>query len=120
DKCHSWYIVCVSLTPYVLRLRFYSAFCTEHTNCTVKYTQGTLYFYCEVYVAWCINDVDTMLQRTWLWFVFFLVSPVACRSSGSNCDTSFLLLLHPVHGSSTIMSITNFIVNTSIIKDTLC
>ena len=49
-----------------------------------------------------------------------LQSPVTCGSSGSNCDTSLLLLLHPVHGSSTFMSITDFVVDTGIIKDTFC
>ena len=47
-------------------------------------------------------------------------SPVTCCGSGSDCDTSFLLLFHPVHGSSTFMSITNLVIYTSIIKDTLC
>src|SRR5699024_10289412 len=42
-----------------------------------------------------------------------------CCGSGSDCNTSFLLLLHPVHGSSTFMSVTNLVIHTSIIKDTL-
>src|SRR5699024_5361836 len=39
-----------------------------------------------------------------------------CRSDG---DTSLLLLLHPVHGSSTFMGIADLIVYTSIIQNTL-
>ena len=38
DECHTWYIVGISLTPYVLRLWLYTALSTEYTNCTVKYT----------------------------------------------------------------------------------
>ena len=61
-----------------------------------------------------------MLKCSWLWFSELFKCPVTCCSGRSNCNTSFLLLLHPVHGSSTFMSITDFIVNTSIIKNTLC
>ena len=52
-------------------------------------------------------------------FVVLLQSPVTGCSCRCNGDTSLLLLLHPVHGSSTFVSITNLIVNTSIIKNTL-
>ena len=108
NKCHSGYVVVVSLTPYSFGLRFYTAFCAEYANGTVQYTQGTFNFYCEVNVTWCVNDVDSVT-----------IPLTSCRC-GSNCDTSFLFLFHPVHGCSTFMSITDFIVYTSIIEDTLC
>ena len=119
DECHTRYVVGISLTPYVLRLRLYTTFCTEHADSAVQYTKGTLNLYGEVYVAWSIDDVDTMLKGTFLRLAVILQSPVtgcSCRCDG---NTSLLLLLHPVHGCSTFMSITNLIVNTSIIQNTL-
>ena len=80
DECHTRYIVCVSLTPYVFRLRFNTALCTEYTNSTVKYTQRTLNFYSKVNVSWSINDIDTVFQSTGFWFAVLLQCPVACCS----------------------------------------
>ena len=119
DECHTRYVVRISLTPYVLRLRLNSTLCTEDTNCSVQYTQGTLNLYSEVYVAWCVDDVDTMLQRACLRLGMIFQSPMASGSCRCNCDTSLLLLLHPVHGSGTFVSITNFIIDTGIVKNTL-
>ena len=110
----------ISLTPYVLGLRLYTTLCTENANSAIKYTEGTLNLNSEVYVAWCIDDVDTVLKCASLRLCLFLECPVTSRSCGCDCDTSLLLLLHPVHGSCTFVSITDLIVNTSIIKDTLC
>ena len=120
DECHSRYIVGISLTPYILRLRLYTTLCTENADSAIKYTEGTLNLNSEVYVAWCIDDVDTVLKCASLRLCLFLECPVTSRSCGCDCDTSLLLLLHPVHGSCTFVSITDLIVNTSIIKDTLC
>ena len=61
DESHTRYIVGVSLTPYVFRLRLYTTLCTEHAYCAVQYTKGTLYFYSKVNVSGGINDIDTML-----------------------------------------------------------
>ena len=35
DECHSWYVVSVSLTPYIFGLRFYTTLCTENANSAV-------------------------------------------------------------------------------------
>jgi hypothetical protein len=40
----------------------------------------------------------------------------SCRSNG---NAALLLLLHPVHGGSTIMYLTDFMAYTSVKKDTL-
>ena len=61
DECHTRYIVSVSLTPYVLRLRLNATLCAENADSAIQYTKGTLNFYGEVYVSGGINDVDTML-----------------------------------------------------------
>ena len=81
DESHTRYIISVSLTPYVLRLWLNTALCTEDADSAIKYTQGTLYFYCKVNMSWGINDVDTILFCTRRRFVFFLRGPVACCSS---------------------------------------
>ena len=72
DECHTGYIVGISLTPYVLRLRLYTTLCTEHADSAVQYTQRTLNLYGKVNVARGIDDVDTMLQSTWFRFALFL------------------------------------------------
>ena len=61
DECHTRYIVGISLTPYVLRLRLYTTLRTEHADSAVQYTKGTLYLNRKVYVARGINDIDTVL-----------------------------------------------------------
>ena len=61
DKCHTGYVVGVSLTPYVLGLRLHTTLRTEYTDSAVQYTQGTLYFNSKVNVARSVNDVDTVL-----------------------------------------------------------
>ena len=39
DECHTGYIICIRLTPYILRLRFYTTFCTENTYSSIKDTK---------------------------------------------------------------------------------
>ena len=48
-----------------------------------------------------------------------MVLPEGRGSSGGDCDTSLLLLNHPVHRSSTIVSFTDLVVDTSVEQDTL-
>ena len=91
-ESNSWYFVCVCLSPYIFRLRFYPAFCTEYSYSTVQYTKRTLYFYCKVNVARSINDIDTVI-----------VPLSSCRSR-SNGNTSLFFLLHPVHLRSSFVS----------------
>jgi hypothetical protein len=45
--------------------------------------------------------------------------PETGGGSGSNGDTSFLLLRHPVHGRRTVMGLTNAVVDTGVEQDTL-
>ena len=81
DKCHTWYIVGIRLTPYVLRLRLNSTLCTEHAYGAIQYTKGTLNLYCKVNVAWSINNIDTVFLGTRLYLAVFLLGPVAGCSS---------------------------------------
>src|SRR3712207_4808082 len=119
DEGHTGYMIGISLTPYILRLRLYTTLCVEDADCAVEDTQGTLNLYGEVYVSRGIDDVDAVLLGTLLQLRLLLKSPVAGRSCGSDGDTSLLLLLHPVHGSSTFVGLTDLVVNTSVIQDTL-
>ena len=59
-------------------------------------------------MSWCIDDVDAVAL------------PVCRRGSGSDRDTAFLLLCHPVHGGSTIVRLTHLVVDTGVVQDTLC
>ena len=58
-----------------------------------------------------VNDVDSVL--------FVLELPEARSGSGSNRNATLLLLLHPVHGGSTVVYLTNFVRDTGVIKYTL-
>ena len=46
-----------------------------------------------------------------------MVTPKTTCCSRSNRDTSFLFLLHPVHGGSTIVNLTNLVINPRVIQD---
>ena len=61
----------------------------------------------EVNVSGSIDNIDSVLL------------PVCSSSSRSNCDTSFLLLLHPVHRSRTVVCLTDLVVDTGVEQDTL-
>ena len=57
----------------------------------------------------CVDDVDAML------IVLVVHSiPETGSSRGGNGDTTFLLLLHPVHNSRTVMHLTNLVRNTGV------
>ena len=115
DERHSRHVVRVRLTPYVLRLRLDPALRAKYADGTVQNAQRTLNFHGEVNVPWRVNDVDTMFQGIFLWLRVVFQSPVTSRGSRSNRDTPLLLLLHPVHGGSAFVSITNLIIYTGII-----
>ena len=85
DVYHSRYVVFVSLTPNGFRLRLNTALCAQNGYRAVKHAERTLNFNGEVNVSGSVDNIDTM------------VFPEASSSSGGDCNTSFLLLLHPVH-----------------------
>jgi len=107
DIDHSRYMVLVSLTPYGLRLGLNATLGAQNGNGTVQHTQGTLHLYGEVHMPGGIDDIDSVLL------------PEASGSSGSNGNTALLLLRHPVHGCCTIVGLTDLMVNTRVIQDTL-
>ena len=111
---HTRNLVLVSLMPNGLRLRLYAALCAEYGYGTVQNAQGALYLYGKVNVARGVDDVDTMLRE-----LMSRAGPVAGGSCGGDGDTTLLLLLHPVHGSGTVMGIADLMVYTGVIQNTL-
>ncbi len=104
------YIVLVGLTPYCFALGFHTAYGAECGNSTVEHAQRALYFDSEVNVSRSVNKVD---------FVFVVVVLPECGSSGGgNCDTSFLFLLHPVHGSGAVVHLADFVRKACVEQDT--
>ena len=104
-------MVLVSLTPYGLRLRLYAAYCAECRNSSVKYAQRSLDLHGKVHVARSVYQVDLVGLS--------VVMPEGCGGSGSNGYTPFLLLDHPVHGSSSVMHLTYLMSFSRIVQDTL-
>ena len=49
-KRQTRYVVGISLTPYVLRLRLYTTFCTEHADSAVQYTKRKLYLLSLIHI----------------------------------------------------------------------
>ena len=113
DICHTRYFVFVSLTPYGFRLGFNTALGRKYCNRSVQNPQGTFNFYRKVNVARSINNVDTV-------GVVLLLGtfPHAGSCSGSNRNTTFLLLNHPVHSSGSVVDFTDFMGLTGIEQDT--
>ena len=119
DECHTRNIVLICLSPDIFRLRLNTTLCSKNTYRSVKDTQGTFNFNREVYMAWRINDIDTVLKSAGHRFCFFFQSPVAgcrCRSDG---NTTLLFLSHPVHGCGTVMRFADLVINSCIIQDPL-
>ena len=107
---NTWHIIFISLAPYSLRLRFNSTYCTVCSNSTIQDTQRALYFCSKVNVSRSINQVD--------FISITCIFPTSCSSSRGDSNTTFLLLCHPVHCSSTIMYFSNFVSQTRIEQDT--
>ena len=107
DEANTRDIVLLSLAPNLLRLRLDTFLTVEDCDGTVEHTQGTLNLNGEVDVARGIDDVD------------LVVVPETGHSSGGNGDTALLLLLHPVGGSATIVSLADLAVNTRVVQDAL-
>ena len=105
------HIILISLTPNSLRLRLYTTHRAQRHHSTVQDTQRTLYLYGKVHVTRSVYQVD---------FVFIAcVVPESGSSSRGDSDTTLLLLLHPVHRSSTVVYLTDLVCQTRVEQDTL-
>jgi hypothetical protein len=59
-------------------------------------------------VSWCIDDVDPV------------IAPETSGRSRRDRDPALLLLLHPVHGSRTVMHFTDLVGFTGVEQNALC
>ena len=105
------HIVFVSLTPNGFRLRLNTTYSTESHHGTIQNTKRTLHLYGKVHVPRGVYQVDFVLIA--------LVRPISGSCCRSDSDTTLLLLNHPVHSSSTIVHLTDFVCQTGVVQDTL-
>ena len=121
DVHHTGDFVFISLTPNGLRLRLDTTLCGQNGHRTVQNTQRTLDLNSEVNVARSVDNVDAvtiLLERDRI-LLGLGVRPVAGGSSGSDGDTTLLLLNHPVHRGAAIVDLTDLMVDTGVVQDTL-
>jgi hypothetical protein len=78
---------------------------TKYRDRSVQYAQGAFYFYCEVHVAWRVDDIN------------LAVTPQAAGSSGGNRYAALLLLGHPVHSGRPVMNFPDFMNPAGVIQD---
>src|SRR6185295_7501378 len=107
DKTNSGDAVLIGLTPDFFRLRLHSMHRVKHSHGAIQNTQRPLHFGGEVHVAGGINDVDPN------------VAPGAGGGGGSNRDAALLLLLHPVHGGSAFVDLSDAVRLSRIKQDAL-
>src|SRR6185369_8147664 len=100
--------ILVGLTPDRLGLRLDAAHRAEHGHGAVQNAQRALHLDGEVDVARGIDNVDAV------------VFPVAGGCCGGDGDATLLLLLHPVHGSSALVHLTDLMSNAGVVQNTLC
>ena len=115
DIYHAWNAIFVSLSPNSFGLRLNATLCTKNCYRAIENSQRTLNLNCKVNVSWGVYDIDSVLT-----LIVVASAPEASSSSRCNCNTSFLLLYHPVHSSRAIMSLADFMVDTGVEKDTFC
>src|SRR6185295_12129113 len=107
DKTNSGDAVLIGLTPDFFRLRLHSMHRVKHSHGAIQNTQRPLHFGGEVHVAGGINNVDPN------------VAPGAGGGGGSNRDAALLLLLHPVHGGSAFVDLSDAVRLSRIKQDAL-
>ena len=108
DVGDAWHIVLVGLTPHCLALRLNASHGAESGDGTVEHPERALHLNSEVDVSWCVDQVD-------LEFLAVIV-PESCRGCRCDGDAALLFLDHPVHGSGTIMHLTNLVGKTGVVQ----
>ena len=120
DKSHTRHFVVVRKAPVSFRLRFYPINGRKEEHQTVQYTKRAVYLHGKVHVAWGIDNVEVIFLSIGCRFsIFCREVPLTSGSSRLDSDSTFSLLLHPVHSRSTIVYFPYFVRFTCIEKDTL-
>ena len=94
----------ICLTPYGLTLRLHPTYSTKDYNSTIKNAKRSLNLSGKINMSRRIDDINSV------------IIPECCRCSGRDCNSSFFLLLHPVHSGSTLMNFTHPVNTTGVIK----
>src|SRR5205823_5282181 len=101
DEANPRDVVAVSLTPHRLGLRLDTGDTVEHRDGTVEDAQRALHLDGEVDVARGVDDVDGVVDA--------VDRPVTGGRGRRDGDAALLLLLHPVHGGSAVMDLTDLV-----------
>ena len=95
----------VRLPPNRFRLGLDTGDSTKDCYGAIKNAEATFDFGCEIYVAWRIDDVDSM------------TIPIARRGGGGNGYTALPFLIHVIHGSCTIVDFAHAVHSTGVVQD---
>ena len=107
DEANTRNAVLIGLTPHFFRLRLHAMNRVKHRDRAVEHAQRPLHLGREIHVAGRINNVDAN------------VAPGAGRRRGRNRDSALLLLLHPVHGGSAFVHLSDAVRPSRIKQDAL-
>ena len=95
--------------PNGLALGLYASYSTQCHYSTVQYAQTAFDLHREIHVPRSVNQID---------FVFLAgIVPIRGSCRRGNGDTSFLLLLHPVHRGGSVVYLTYLMGQTRIVED---
>ncbi len=111
DEADARDAVAVSLPPHGLGLGLDTGNTVEHRDGTVEDAKRTLHLYGEVDVTRGVDDVDGVVD--------IVDRPVTGRRGRRDRDAALLLLLHPVHGGSAIVDLTDLVRDTGVEQDPL-
>ena len=107
DEANSRDAVLIGLPPDFFRLRLHAMNRVKHSDSAIEHAQRALHFGREIHVAGRIDNVDAN------------VAPGAGRRGGGDGDAALLLLLHPVHGGSAFVHLSDAVRAARIEKDAL-
>ncbi|MPM18507.1 hypothetical protein SDC9_64919 [bioreactor metagenome] len=107
DIGHAGHAIPVGLTPHGLGLRLDAALGTENGDGAVQYAKRPFDFNREIHMSRCIDDVDAV------------VLPMTGGGGGGDGDSTLLLLLHPVHGGSAVMHLSELVGDPGVIQNPL-
>ena len=107
DEANSRDAVFIGLAPDFFRLRLHAMHRVKYRDRAVEHAQRPLDFGRKIHVAGRINNIDAN------------VAPGAGRGGGGDGDAALLLLLHPVHGGSAFVDLSDAVRLSRIEQDAL-